>query len=217
MEYHFRFFFVRTVALSNFHSPKKGRKLLPIFVSALAMQKKLILDSTLLDITVNRLCQELLENHRNFDNTVILGLQPRGIYLAELIRETLEKQIGSKISLGYLDTTFHRDDFRRRNTPVEANATRVPFIIEDKNVILIDDVLYTGRSVRAALDAMISFGRPRKVELLVLVNRKYTRQLPIEADYVGRSVTTMESQRVLVELIARGDKANKIWLINKQE
>jgi len=181
------------------------------------MQKKLILDSTLLDITVNRLCQELLENHRNFEDSVLLGLQPRGIHLAELIRERLQQEIGGEIALGYLDTTFHRDDFRRRETPVEANATRVPFIIEDKNVILIDDVLYTGRSVRAALDAMISFGRPKKVELLVLVNRRYSRQLPIEADYIGRHVNTMDSQRVLVELKGRGDKANKIWLINKEE
>ncbi len=180
------------------------------------MQKKLILDSTLLDITVNRLCQELLENHRNFEDSVLLGLQPRGIHLAELIRERLQKELGTDIPLGYLDTTFHRDDFRRRETPVQANATRVPFIIEDKNVILIDDVLYTGRSVRAALDAMISFGRPKKVELLVLVNRRYSRQLPIEADYIGRNVNTMDSQRVLVELTGRGDKANKIWLVNKE-
>lgn len=179
------------------------------------MQKKLLLDSTLLDITVNRLCQELLENHSNFEDSVLLGLQPRGIYLAELIRERLQKEIGKEIDLGYLDTTFHRDDFRRRETPVQANATRVPFIIEDKNVVLIDDVLYTGRSVRAALDAMISFGRPKKVELLVLVNRRYARQLPIEADYIGRNVNTIASQRVLVELRARGDKANKIWLVNK--
>ncbi len=181
------------------------------------MQKKLILDSTLLEITVNRLCQELLENHSNFENTVLLGLQPRGIHLAKLISQRLEQETGKEIPLGYLDTTFHRDDFRRRDTPVQANATHVPFIIEDKNVILIDDVLYTGRSVRAALDAMISFGRPRKVELLVLVNRRYTRQLPIEADYIGRNVNTIESQRVLVELKARGDKANKIWLVNKEE
>lgn len=180
------------------------------------MQKKLILDSTLLDITVNRLCQELLENHSNFENTVLLGLQPRGIQLAELIRERLQQEIGKEIKLGYLDTTFHRDDFRRRDKPVQANATKVPFIIEDKDVVLIDDVLYTGRSVRAALDAMISFGRPRKVELLVLVNRRYSRQLPIEADYIGRNVNTMDSQKVLVELKARGDKSNKIWLVNKE-
>ncbi|MCA6075332.1 bifunctional pyr operon transcriptional regulator/uracil phosphoribosyltransferase PyrR [Fulvivirga sedimenti] len=180
------------------------------------MQRKLILDSPLLDITINRLCQQLIENHGNFNDSVILGLQPRGVYLAELVHHTLEKETNNKIPLGYLDTTFHRDDFRRRDTPAKANATRVSFIIEDKNVVLIDDVLFTGRSVRAALDAMIAFGRPRKVELLVLINRKYTRELPIEADYIGRSVNTMESQRVLVEWKTQGHKTNKIWLINKE-
>lgn len=181
------------------------------------MQKKLILDSNLLSITLDRLCQQLIENHDDFKDTVILGLQPRGVFLAEIIHSKLEKAIGSEINFGRLDTTFYRDDFRRRDTPVLANATNVPFIIEDKKVILIDDVLYTGRSVRAALDAMIAFGRPNKVELLTLVNRKYSRELPIEADYTGIDVSTMDSQKVLVELEAQGHKKNKIWLINKEE
>lgn len=180
------------------------------------MQRKLILDTHLLNITVNRLCQQLIENHGDFSETAIMGMQPRGIYLAEMIHRKLEKHIDKKIDLGYLDTTFYRDDFRRRDTPAKANTTKVPFIIEDRNVVLIDDVLYTGRSVRAALDAMIAFGRPKKVELLVLVNRKYTRHLPIEPDYVGKDVNTMESQKVLVELEAQGFKDNKIWLINKE-
>jgi pyrimidine operon attenuation protein / uracil phosphoribosyltransferase len=180
------------------------------------MQKKLILDSNLLNITVNRLCQQLIENHEGFKNTAILGMQPRGIHLAEMIHKKLEEDTGNKIDLGYLDTTFFRDDFRRRESPVQANATKVPFIIEDRKVILIDDVLYTGRSVRAALDAMIAFGRPSKVELLVLVNRKYTRHLPIEPDYVGIDVNTMDTQKVLVELEANGESKNKIWLINKE-
>ncbi|MTI22121.1 bifunctional pyr operon transcriptional regulator/uracil phosphoribosyltransferase PyrR [Fulvivirga sp. RKSG066] len=181
------------------------------------MQRKLILDTELLNITVDRLCQQLIENHGNFEHTAILGLQPKGVFLAEIIHEKLEAATGTKIDLGYLDTTFYRDDFRRRETPVKANATKVPFIIEDKNVVIIDDVLFTGRSVRAALDAMIAFGRPRKVELLVLVNRKYSRQLPIEPDYIGREVNTMAWQKVLVELKAQGFKNNKIWLINKEE
>lgn len=181
------------------------------------MQKKLILDSNLLSITLDRLCQQLIENHDDFQDTVILGLQPRGVFLAEIIHSKLEKAINAEIKFGKLDTTFYRDDFRRRDTPVLANATDVPFIIENKNVILIDDVLYTGRSVRAALDAMIAFGRPTKVELLALVNRKYSRELPIEADYVGIVVNTMEHQKVLVELEAQGHKNNKIWLINKEE
>ncbi len=181
------------------------------------MQKKLILDSDLLDITLNRLCEELIENHNTFDNSVILGLQPRGIFLAELIQNKLRDLAKKEIPLGYLDATFHRDDFRRRDTPAKASETKVPFVIEGKQVILIDDVLFTGRTVRAALDAMIAFGRPEKVELLVLVDRTHTRDLPIAADYVGKHVDTLESQRVLVELVAQGYKQNRIWLVNTKD
>lgn len=178
------------------------------------MQKKLILDSDLLNITLDRLCQELIENHGDFDETILLGLQPRGIFLAESIQERLSAIRKKEIPLGYLDATFHRDDFRRREIPAKASETRVPFLIEGKKVVLIDDVLYTGRTVRAALDAMIAFGRPEKVELLVLIDRKRTRELPISADYVGKYVDTLESQKVLVEMDG-GHKHNKIWLINK--
>jgi pyrimidine operon attenuation protein/uracil phosphoribosyltransferase len=179
------------------------------------MQKKLILDSDLLDITVSRLCQQLIENHNDFKDTIIMGMQPRGIYLAELIHEKLQTATRVKIPLGYLDATFHRDDFRRREIPAKGNETRIPFVIEGKKVVLVDDVLFTGRTIRAALDAMIAFGRPEKVELLVLIDRKYNRDLPIAADYVGKVVNTLASQRVLVELQAQGHKQNKIWLTNK--
>jgi pyrimidine operon attenuation protein/uracil phosphoribosyltransferase len=178
------------------------------------MQKKLILDSDLLNITLDRLCQELIENHVDFTNTVLLGMQPRGIFLAQWIHEKLAAWSRHGVPLGFLDATFHRDDFRRREIPAKASETKVPFLIEGKKVVLIDDVLYTGRTVRAALDAMIAFGRPEKVELLVLIDRKHTRELPIAADYVGKYVDTLDSQRVLVELDA-GHKHNKIWLINK--
>jgi pyrimidine operon attenuation protein/uracil phosphoribosyltransferase len=181
------------------------------------MQKRLILDSLLLDITLSRLSQQLIENHNDFSNSVILGLQPKGIFLADILQQKLEKEIGKPIETGYLDTTFYRDDFRRRDTPAKANETKIPFIIEDKKVILVDDVLYTGRSVRAAMDAMIAFGRPSKVELLVMVNRSYSRDLPIAPDYVGKHVNTLDTERVLVELIGQGHKQNKIWLINKEE
>ena len=181
------------------------------------MQKKLILDSPLLSITVDRLCQQLIENHDDFKDTAILGMQPRGVFLAEMIHAKLQEAVGDTIDFGKLDTTFYRDDFRRRESPVLANTTEVPFIIENRKVILIDDVLYTGRSVRAAMDAMMAFGRPSKVELVVMVNRKYTRDLPIEADYTGINVNTLESQKVLVELEAQGFKKNKIWLVNKKE
>jgi pyrimidine operon attenuation protein/uracil phosphoribosyltransferase len=118
--------------------------------------------------------------------------------------------------LGYIDITFHRDDFRRREEPLRPNQTKVPFIIEDRKVILIDDVLFTGRSVRAALDAMTMFGRPRKVELLVLIDRLYSRDSPVEANYVGRKVNTLPSQKVLVELSEQG-KEDNIWLINIED
>jgi pyrimidine operon attenuation protein/uracil phosphoribosyltransferase len=178
------------------------------------MQKKLILDSDLLDITISRLCQQLIENHSDFADSVIIGLQPRGIYLADLIRQKLKKLAGKEVPVGYLDVTFHRDDFRRREI-TKASEIRIPFIIEEKKVILVDDVLFTGRTVRAALEAMIAFGRPSKVELLVLIDRRYNRDLPIAPDYVGKTVNTVHSQKVLVELVAQGHSQNKIWLINK--
>jgi pyrimidine operon attenuation protein / uracil phosphoribosyltransferase len=179
------------------------------------MQKKLILDSDLLDITISRLFQQLIENHDDFSDTVIIGMQPRGIFVAEIIHQKLKKDTKKDIPLGYLDATFHRDDFRRREIPAKANETKVPFIIEGKKVVLVDDVLFTGRSIRAAMDAMIAFGRPATVELLVLIDRKRNRELPISADYVGKEVNTLASHRVLVELEAQGHKQNKIWLINK--
>jgi len=179
------------------------------------MQKKLILDSDLLDLTISRLCQQLIENHNDFNDTVIMGMQPRGIFVAEIIHEKLKKETKKDIPLGYLDSTFYRDDFRRRQIPAKANETRVPFIIEGKKVVLVDDVLFTGRTIRAAMDAMIAFGRPATVELLVLIDRRRNRELPISADYVGKAVNTLASQRVLVELEAQGHKQNKIWLVNK--
>jgi pyrimidine operon attenuation protein/uracil phosphoribosyltransferase len=178
------------------------------------MQKKLILDQNLVDITINRLCQQLIENHGNFSDSVIIGLQPRGIFLASRIKKKLDQILGREIQLGYLDTTFYRDDFRRRDKPIKANATEIQFIIENKKVVLIDDVLFTGRSVRAALDAMIAFGRPSKVELLVLVNRRYSRDLPIEPNYIGNSVNTLHSQKVKVEWKEQGIKKDSIWLID---
>lgn len=179
-------------------------------------QKKQIINSQLLDVMLSRLCHQLIEIHDRFEHTVLLGLQPRGIFLANRIQQKLESILNKKIKLGYLDTTFHRDDFRRRSTPLKASSTHVPFLIEDQKVILIDDVLYTGRTIRAAMDAMITFGRPRTVELLVLINRKYTRHLPIEPDYAGQAVNTIDTQRVLVEWQEQGLQ-DSVWLTTKQD
>jgi pyrimidine operon attenuation protein / uracil phosphoribosyltransferase len=176
-------------------------------------KKRLILNNPLLDITLRRLCQELIENHGNFENAVLMGLQPRGIFLAERIKVILDKELNKNVLLGQLDATFFRDDFRRRDSVLTPNATRVPFVIEGKNVILIDDVLATGRMVRAALDAMQAFGRPEKVELLCLINRSYNRDLPIQPDYVGQQVNTLDTQKVLVEWTEQGNANDQIWLM----
>lgn len=181
------------------------------------MQKRLLLNSHHLSITISRLCYQLIENHNKFENTVLLGLQPKGIYVAERIKAKLEEVINKTIPLGYLDITFHRDDFRRRDELLAPSETKVPFIIEDKNVVLIDDVLYTGRSVKSAMDAMGAFGRPAKVEFLALIDRVYSRDIPVEANYIGKQVNTVLSQKVLVELTEQGKKEDKIWLIDNSK
>ena len=136
--------------------------------------------------------------------------------MAQRLVKRLREMCNDDIQLGLLDTTFHRDDFRRRDEPIQANKTEIPFIIEGKNVILIDDVLYTGRSVRAAMDAMTTFGRPSKVELVALIDRLHSRHVPVEANYVGQSVNTIDSQKVLVEWEETHDRDN-VWLIEREE
>ncbi|MFN3405762.1 MAG: bifunctional pyr operon transcriptional regulator/uracil phosphoribosyltransferase PyrR [Cytophagaceae bacterium] len=179
------------------------------------MDKRIVIDNELLSITIERLCHQIIEVHGDFSNSVILGVQPRGIFFAERIKNKLQLILGKDIEMGLLDVTFYRDDFRRKDAPLKASANKMPFLIEDKNVILVDDVLYTGRTIRAALDAMMAFGRPRKVELLVLVDRKYSRDLPIQPTYIGAEVNCLESEKVLVELKEQGLNDDNIWLINK--
>ncbi|WP_448528528.1 bifunctional pyr operon transcriptional regulator/uracil phosphoribosyltransferase PyrR [Raineya sp.] len=176
------------------------------------MQAKVIIPQNLLEVILQRLCQELIENHNDFQESVLIGVQPKGIFVAQRIASALEKILQKQIPLGYLDITFFRDDFRKREKPLSANTTKIDFLIEGKKVILIDDVLYTGRTIRAALDAMLAFGRPHLVDLLVLIDRKYARDLPIEARYVGKAVHTFASERVKVQLKEQGFEQDSIWL-----
>jgi pyrimidine operon attenuation protein/uracil phosphoribosyltransferase len=179
-----------------------------------------MLNSTLLDgqkfqITIQRLCRQLIENHNDFSNSVIIGIQPRGIYLAKRIAEELKKILpGEKILQGDLDITFFRDDFRRPGSPLVPNQTRIDFIVEGKKVILMDDVLWTGRTIRAAMDAMLAFGRPEKIELLALVDRRYSRHIPVTADYVGIEVDSIASQKVVVSW-KETDGEDKIVLLSE--
>ena len=163
------------------------------------MVRQVILNSKHFELTINRLCYQLIESHDNFSNTVLIGLQPRGIHVVTRLKSKLEEILGEEIICGSLDVTFHRDDFRRRETPLIPSVTNIDFVIENKEVVLVDDVLYTGRTIRSGLDAMLSFGRPKQVELLSLVDRRFKRDLPIQADYVGHTVDTLVSERVLVE------------------
>ena len=159
---------------------------------------KIILDKQQLHLTIQRLAHQLLENHLSLDKVVFIGLQPRGVQVSKLMVDFIETLCpGEKIQYGFLDITFYRDDVREELHI--ANKTDVPFSIEGKTVILIDDVLYTGRTIRAALDAIQDFGRPQKIELCVLVNRRFNRELPIQPDYCGKSIDTITSQKVKVE------------------
>jgi pyrimidine operon attenuation protein/uracil phosphoribosyltransferase len=158
---------------------------------------KSLLTEPQLEITIKRLAHQVLENHVDLTNTVVIGLQPRGIYLSDRIVDEIKKETApGKIQYGKLDITFYRDDIRKELHI--ANRTDIPFSIEGKNVILIDDVLYTGRTIRAALDALLDFGRPEKVELCVLIDRRFSRQLPIQADYIGKSIDAILSQKIKV-------------------
>jgi len=163
------------------------------------MEKQVILNSRHFELTINRLCYQLIEIHSDFSNTVLIGLQPRGINVLTRIKSRLEEILGEEVVCGNLDITFYRDDFRRRETPLIPSATNIDFDIENKNVVLMDDVLYTGRTIRAGLDALLAFGRPKKVELLTMIDRRFRRDLPISADYVGKTVDTLISERVSVE------------------
>ena len=156
-----------------------------------------ILNNAHVNKAIKRLCFEILENHENLENTVIIGLQPRGIFFSDKIVKGLQEILPNQgIEYGKLDITFYRDDVRQ--SLHFANKTDITFSIENKNVIIIDDVLYTGRTIRAALDALLDFGRPKKVELCVLIDRRYSREFPIEPNYIGRSIDTFNNNKVLV-------------------
>lgn len=163
------------------------------------MSKKTLLNSKDIEIILHRLACQLIENHNDFSDTVLIGLQPRGSFLANRLAQLLENEYGIKdLKLGLLDITFYRDDFRRRSEPLAATSTKINFLIEDKKVVIIDDVLYSGRSVRAALTAIQSFGRPKQIELLVFIDRRFSRHLPIQPDYRGRQVDAINEEKVLV-------------------
>ncbi|RFM28136.1 bifunctional pyr operon transcriptional regulator/uracil phosphoribosyltransferase PyrR [Deminuibacter soli] len=158
---------------------------------------KSILTEQQVALTVKRLAHQILENHLQLEDTVLIGIQPRGVFLSDRVAAELQQLVApEKVKYGKLDITFYRDDVRKELHV--ANKTDIPFTIENKKVVIIDDVLWTGRTIRASLDALLDFGRPAKVELCVLIDRRFSRELPIQADYTGRSIDTFVSQKVKV-------------------
>ena len=163
--------------------------------------------------TIERLCQELVENYGDFADTCLIGVQTGGVPLAERMHRRLLELTGvAHIAHGALDITFYRDDYRTQQHPLRAATTRMDFIVENKKVVLIDDVLYTGRTTQAALTALQHYGRPQRVELLTLVDRRYQRHLPVQPDYIGMQVDSLDKSRVKVEWAER-DGADRVLLI----
>lgn len=181
------------------------------------MGQKVLLDAKELNIILHRLACQLIENHNDFSNTVLIGLQPRGKFLANRLAKMLKDDYKIKnIQLGLLDITFFRDDFRRGEKPLEANTTEINFLVEDKNIVFIDDVLYTGRSIRAALTAIQSFGRPNEIELLTLIDRRFSRHLPIQPNYRGRQVDAINEEKVKVNW-KENDGEDAVYLIKNEK
>lgn len=179
------------------------------------MSSNLLLDSKSIGVILHRLANQLLETHLDFKNTVLVGLQPRGVYLAERLAKLLKEDYAvSDLRLGYLDITFFRDDFRRSEKPLSASKTKIDFLVENQKVVFIDDVLYTGRSIQSALSAIQSFGRPSSVELMVLIDRRFSRHLPIQPNYRGRQVDAINEERVRV-LWKEKDGEDAVYIENK--
>ncbi|MBT7622906.1 MAG: bifunctional pyr operon transcriptional regulator/uracil phosphoribosyltransferase PyrR [Flavobacteriaceae bacterium] len=179
------------------------------------MTPKKILNANEISTILHRLSFQLIEDHHDFSDTVIIAIQPRGVLLAERIVNFLIKE-SFKVQFGLLDITFYRDDFRRNEKVLKANKTILDFSIENKTVVLIDDVLYTGRSIRAALDALQSYGRPKAVQLLNLIDRRFSRELPIQPDYCGIQVDSRLNQKVKVNW-KEHDGEDSVYLFKNKE
>jgi pyrimidine operon attenuation protein / uracil phosphoribosyltransferase len=153
------------------------------------------------DLTIERLCYQLLEDYGDFSNTCIVAIQTGGVALAERLQQKMAIILrgGQSLPLGKLDITFYRDDFRTSKKPLAANSNDMPFVVENQRVILVDDVLYTGRSVQAAMTALNHYGRPESVRLLVMVDRRFNRQVPVRPDYVGIVMDALDEAYVRVE------------------
>ena len=178
-------------------------------------EKSKILDNTMIDKTLERLAHEIIEKNGPIEDVAIVGIKNRGAYLGERLADKIKKVCGTRPPVGALDITLYRDDLTQASEQPVVHATEIDFDISGKNIILTDDVLYTGRTIRCALDALIDFGRPQKIQLAVLIDRGH-RELPIRADYVGKNVPTSPKELVEVRL-TESDGKDEVVLCEKVE
>lgn len=177
--------------------------------------KSKIADEQALNRTITRLAHEILEKCRGIDNVGIIGIRTRGEYLANRIAKKIEEIENVKIPVGVLDVVMYRDDFRMKNKLPKVKVTNIPFEVDGKILILIDDVIYTGRTVRAALDALMDFGRPSSIQLAVLVDRGH-REMPIKADYIGKNIPTSAGEEIRL-LMKEIDGEDGILLVEENQ
>ncbi|MBI5123932.1 MAG: bifunctional pyr operon transcriptional regulator/uracil phosphoribosyltransferase PyrR [Candidatus Omnitrophica bacterium] len=178
-------------------------------------EKSKILDSEAIDKVLKRIAHEIVENSGAMGDAVLIGIKNRGAYIAERIADNIKSITGTRPPVGALDITLYRDDLTQASEQPVVHATEITFDIEGKRVVLVDDVLYTGRTIRCALDALIDFGRPKQIQLAVLVDRGH-RELPIRADYVGKNVPTAIKEVVEVRL-KESDGEDEVVICEKVE
>ena len=178
------------------------------------MPKKEVVDAVTMKRALTRISYEIIERNKGIQDIVLVGIKTRGIYIAQRLAERLKQLEDIDVPVGELDITLYRDDVKDMEEP-ELHSSDVPVSIEGKEVILVDDVLYTGRTIRAAMDAVIDLGRPRKISLAVLVDRGH-RELPIRADYVGKNIPTSKTEEIIVEMEER-DGADRIMISKGNE
>jgi pyrimidine operon attenuation protein / uracil phosphoribosyltransferase len=178
-------------------------------------QVQLIMDSHALDLTITRITHQIIEHNRDLSKVGIVGMQTRGVFLAERINKKINEMEKVNLTPGVLDVSFYRDDYRRAlKKPPKIKITDIPFDINGLSVILVDDVLFTGRTVRAALDALMDLGRPKTIQLAVIIDRG-NRELPIQPDYVGTTLKTLPNQAVSLN-VKEHDSEDSIWLMEQE-
>lgn len=179
------------------------------------MQKAIIMDEDAIARALKRISHQIVEKNKGIENVALIGIKTRGVHIAYVIRDLIREIEGVDLDVGILDVSLYRDDLIQKSSDAVVNQSDIPFYINGKKIVLVDDVIYTGRTVRAALDAVMDLGRPNQIQLAVLIDRGH-RELPIRADYVGKNVPTSHEEMIRVEL-KTSDGADRVSIYEKSE